>query len=98
MEDKGALKSSCPTTGQTEAATVTCLQNSLISEMDYINLHYAYSPAYWNDAGQPVVAYFGGKTDWPILTAADWTSVWTAVKAHTDTYALHSNSFSSSAP
>lgn len=88
MEDKGALKSTCPTSGQTEAATISCLQNSLMAEMDYINTHYTNSPAYWTDAGQPVIAYFGGKSDWPILTAIDWDSVWAAVKSHTDTYSI----------
>jgi hypothetical protein len=88
MEDKGALKSTCPTSGQTESATVTCLQNSLMKEMDYINTHYANSPAYWTDAGQPVIAYFGGKSDWPVLTATDWDSVWSAVKTYTDTYSI----------
>jgi hypothetical protein len=88
MEDKGALKSTCPTSGQTESATVTCLQNSLMKEMDYINANYANSPAYWTDGGQPVVAYFGGKSDWPVLTATDWDSVWAAVKNHTDTYSI----------
>jgi len=86
LEDKGALKSSCPTSGQTESATVTCLQTALITEMDYINSNYANSAAYWTDAGQPVVAYFGGKADWPILSSTDWDAVWSAVKAHTDTY------------
>jgi hypothetical protein len=88
MEDKGALKATCPTSSQTESATVTCLQNSLMTEMDYINTHYTNSPAYWTDAGQPVVAYFGGKGDWPILTATDWDSVWAAVKNHSDTYSI----------
>jgi len=88
MEDKGALKSTCRTSGQTESATITCLQNSLIQEMDYINTHYANSPAYWTDGGQPVVAYFGGKSDWPVLTATDWDSVWAAVKSYTDTYSV----------
>src|SRR6266567_17680 len=86
LEDKGALKSTCPTSGQTETATVSCLQNALITEMDYVNANYANSPVYWTDAGQPVIAYFGGKSDWPILISADWDSVWAAVKAHTDTY------------
>jgi hypothetical protein len=88
MEDKGALKSTCPTSGQTESATITCLQNALMTEMDYINTHYANSATYWTDAGQPVVAYFGGKSDWPILTSADWDAVWSAVKTHTDTYTI----------
>ena len=88
MEDKGALKSTCPSSGQTEAATVTCLQNSLMKEMDYINTHYANSPAYWTDGGQPVIAYFGGKSDWPVLTATDWDSVWSAVKSYTDNYSI----------
>ena len=86
LEDKGALKSTCPTSGQTETATVSCLQNALITEMDYVNANYANSPVYWTDAGQPVIAYFGGKSDWPILISADWDSVWAAVKAHTDGY------------
>ena len=88
LEDKGALKYLCPTSGLPESATVTCLQNALIQDMDYISSHYAGSPVYWTDAGQPVVAYFGGKADWPILTAADWDAVWVAVKAHTDTYSV----------
>jgi hypothetical protein len=88
MEDKGALKSTCPTSGQTEAATLTCLQNALINEMDHINSNYASSPVYWTDNGQPVVAYFGGKADWPILTSADWNTLWSTVKAHTDTYSI----------
>jgi len=86
MEDKGALKSTCPNSGQTESATVSCLQNALIAEMDYINTHYANSPVYWTHNGQPVVAYFGGRGDWPILTAVDWDNIWYSVKAHTDTY------------
>ena len=85
-EDKGALKSACPVSGQTAASTVTCLQNALINEMDYIHTHYANSPVYWRDAGQPVIGYFGGPTDFPVLTVTDWYSVWTAVKAHTDNY------------
>src|SRR5258708_18622630 len=71
LEDKGALKSTCPTSGQTESGTVTCLQTALTTEMDYINTHYANSAAYWTDAGQPVLAYFGVKADWPILTSTD---------------------------
>ncbi len=88
MEDKGALKYLCPTSGLTESATVSCLQNALIKDMDYINLHYTGSPVYWTDGGQPVIAYFGGKSDWPVLTASDWDSVWVGVKAHTDTYSV----------
>jgi hypothetical protein len=88
MEDKGALKYSCPTSGLTESATVTCLQSALIQDMDYINTHYVNSGVYWTDAGRPVIAYFGAKSDWPILTAADWDSVWVAVKAHTDAYVV----------
>ena len=86
LEDKGALKSTCPTSGQIESATLACLQTALIAEMDFINTHYANSPVYWTDDGQPVVAYFGGKADWPILTSADWDSIWSAVKGHTDAY------------
>lgn len=88
MEDKGALKSTCPMSGQTESATLSCLQNALTSEMDYIDTNYASSPVYWTDNGQPVIAYFGGKTDWPILTSADWDTLWSTVKAHSDTYSV----------
>jgi len=87
MEDKGALTASCPTSNQTESATVTCLENALISEMDYINTHYASSGVYFTDAGHPVVFTFIPPTVWPVLTSSDWTAIWTAVKAHTDTYA-----------
>jgi hypothetical protein len=87
MEDKGALKSSCPTSGQSEAATLTCLQNALMQDMDYINTHYANSPAYWTDAGQPVLVSFVTKSDWPVLTSLDWDTIWRAVKLHTDKYA-----------
>jgi hypothetical protein len=87
MEDKGALKSTCHTSGQTESGTITCLQAALIKDMDYINTYYANSPVYWTDAGQPVVVSFVTKSDWPILTSADWDTIWSAVKAHTDTYA-----------
>lgn len=87
MEDAGALKYySCPPSGLTESGTVSCLQGALIQDMDYINTHYAYSPVYWTDAGQPVIAYFGSRTDWPILTGADWEAIWSAVKVHTDAY------------
>lgn len=86
QEDKGALKANCPVSGQTAAWTVTCLQTSLIKEMDYINTNFANSGAYWQDHGQPVIGYFGGPTDFPVLSATDWDSVWSAVKAHTDNY------------
>jgi hypothetical protein len=87
-EDKGALKAICPVSGQTAAWTVNCLQNTLIKEMDYINTHFATNPVYWQDGGQPVVGYFGGPVDFPVLTITDWDSVWTAVKAHTDNYTV----------
>jgi hypothetical protein len=86
MEDKGALTGTCPTSNQTEAATLTCVQNALISEMDYINTHYANSGAYLTDNGNPLIFTFIPPTTWPVLTSADWTAIWTAVKAHTDTY------------
>jgi hypothetical protein len=87
MEDKGALKSTCPTSGQSESSTVTCLQGALIKDMDYINVHYASSSVYWTDGGQPVIVSFVTPSDWPVLTSADWSTIWSAVKAHSDTYA-----------
>jgi hypothetical protein len=86
MEDKGALTATCPTSNQTEAATVTCVQNALITDMDYINTHYASSGVYLTDAGQPVIFLFIPPTTWPVLTSADWVTIWTGVKAHTDAY------------
>lgn len=88
MEDKGALLSSCPSSNQTESATVTCLQKALITDMDYINTHYANSGVYFTDAGSPVIFLFIPKSTWPILTSADWDTIWSVVKAHTDTYTL----------
>jgi len=87
MEDKGSLISRCPTSNQTESATLTCLQNALIYDMDYINNQYASSGVYFSDAGNPVVFSFVTKSVWPILTSADWDTIWATVKAHTDTYA-----------
>ena len=86
MEDKGSLISRCPTSNQTESATLACLQNALIHDMDYINTQYASSGVYFNDGGNPVVFSFVTKAVWPILTATDWDTIWSAVKAHTDTY------------
>ena len=86
MEDKGALISTCPTSNQTESGTVTCLQNALITDMDFINAHYANSSVYFTDAGSPVIFSFVTKSIWPILTNADWDAVWSAVKSHTDIY------------
>lgn len=87
MEDKGALISSCPTSNQTESATVSCLEKTLITEMDYINRNYASSGVYFTDAGRPVIFTFMPRSIWPVLTSTDWDTVWTAVKAHTDAYA-----------
>ena len=87
MEDKGALVSRCPTSNQTESATLACLQNALSSDMDYINTHYANTGVYFTDAGNPVIFSFVTKAVWPILTTTDWDTIWSAVKAHTDTYA-----------
>lgn len=87
MEDKGALISTCPTSNQTESVTLTCVENALISEMDYINSHYATSEVYFTDAGNPVIFTFIPKLTWPILTSTDWNTIWSTVKAHTDTYA-----------
>src|SRR5436305_5289070 len=87
MEDKGALSATCPTSNQTESATVTCLENALISEMDYINTHYANSAVYLTDTGHPVIFTFIPPSVWPVLTSADSSTIWSTVKAHTDTYA-----------
>jgi hypothetical protein len=86
MEDKGALTATCPTSTQTESATVTCLENALITEMDYINTHYANSGVYFTDAGHPVIFTFIPPTVWPVLTSTDWSTIWSTVKAHTDVY------------
>ena len=88
LEDKGALMGSCPTSGQTEGATLSCLKSALIKEMDYVHGQYATSGVYWTDGGRPVVGYSGARSDWPVLSAADWDALWSAVKAHTDTYAV----------
>lgn len=86
MEDKGALISRCPTSNQTEAATLTCLENALSSDMDYVNSNYASNGVYFTDGGNPVIFSFVTKSVWPILTATDWDTIWSAVKTHTDAY------------
>lgn len=86
MEDKGALTGACPTANQTESATVSCLESALIADMDYVNAHYAASGVYFTNAGHPVIFTFIPPAAWPVLTSADWTTIWTAVKAHTDAY------------
>ena len=86
MEDKGALTYSCPTSNQTEAATLACLETALIADMDFINANYASSGVYFTDGGQPVIFSFVTKSVWPILTNADWDTIWSTVKAHTDSY------------
>ncbi len=86
MEDKDGLKYSCPISGKTESDTLTCLENALIIDMDYIHANYAGSPAYWIDGGKAVVGSFVTQSQWPVLTSSDWTTVWNAVKAHTDSY------------
>jgi hypothetical protein len=86
MEDKGALISSCPTSNQIEGGTVICLENALIADMDYIHQNYASSGVYFADAGNPVIFTFIPQSGWPVLTSSDWDRIWTAVKAHTDTY------------
>ena len=86
MEDKGALTYSCPTSIQTEAVTLACLETALITDMDFINTHYASSGVYLTDAGQPIIFSFVTKSVWPILTNADWDTIWSTVKAHTDNY------------
>lgn len=87
MEDKGALTYSCPTSNQTETATLACIETALITDMEFINTNYAGSGVYFTDAGQPVVFSFVTASVWPILTGADWDTIWSTVKAHTDTYA-----------
>ena len=87
MEDKGALISRCPTSNQTESATLTCLENALSSDMDYINANYASSGVYFTDGGKPVVFSFVTKAVWAVLTTTDWDTIWSTVKAHTDAYA-----------
>jgi hypothetical protein len=86
MEDKGALISRCPTSNQTEAATLACMESALSSDMDYINSNYASNGVYFTDGGNPVIFSFVTKSVWPILTSTDWDTIWSAVKAHTDAY------------
>src|SRR6266496_4901195 len=86
MEDKNALTSSCSPSSQNESATMTCVENALMADMDYVNSHYAYSGVYFTDGGNPVIFSFVTQSTWPVLTAADWNSIWSTLKAHTDNY------------
>lgn len=87
MEDKGALSATCSTSSTNESATVTCLENALIEDMDYVDSNYATSGAYFTDGGDPVIFSFITQSEWTVLSAADWNTIWSTVKAHTDTYA-----------
>lgn len=87
MEDKNALTYSCSTSSTNESATIACVQSALIADMDYVNAHYANSGAYFSDAGDPVVFSFVTSSTWPVLTPADWDTIWSGVKAHSDAYA-----------
>jgi PKD repeat protein len=63
MHDAGALKS-C-------AATVGCdVTQTLIDDLNYLNVTYANSPAYLHSAGRPVVYFFGHEA-----YTIDWTRV-----------------------
>lgn len=63
MHDAGALKS-C-------AATAGCdVTQTLIDDLNYLNVTYANSPAYLHSAGRPVVYFFGHEA-----YTIDWTSV-----------------------
>ena len=86
MEDKNALTYTCSPSSTNESATVSCVENALITEMDYVNTHYASSGAYLTDNGNPLIFSFVTQETWPVLTGTDWNTIWSAVKAHTDTY------------
>ena len=63
MHDAGALK--------TCAATVGCdVTQTLIDDLNYVNLTYAGSPAYLLSGGRPVIYFFGHEA-----YAIDWTRV-----------------------
>ena len=85
LEDGGSFKSLCPTNGNGVDQT-TCIQNALITDMDYIDLHYAGTGAYWLDGTNPVVAFFISESGWT-NPSPNWTTIWNNVKAHTNNYA-----------
>ena len=63
MHDAGALK--------TCAATVGCdVTQTLIDDLNYVNVTYAGSPAYLHSAGRPVIYFFGHEA-----YNIDWTRV-----------------------
>jgi len=63
MHDAGALK--------TCAATAGCdVTQTLIDDLNYVNLTYAGSPAYMRSAGRPVIYFFGHEA-----YTIDWTRV-----------------------
>lgn len=63
MHDAGALK--------TCAATIGCdVTQTLIDDLNYVNVTYAGSPAYLRSGGRPVIYFFGHEA-----YAIDWTRV-----------------------
>ena len=98
----GTGSTGCNRTGLGEMQTSDCIETALDADMDYINSTYVLQPspnetelqpAYWVDGydGQtprPVVGFFGACTFFAALTCpGDWDTIWTAVTAHTGSYA-----------
>jgi hypothetical protein len=97
MIDKGLITSGmvgaagCPTSGGTEAATITCIENVLNAAYDYVDANWGRKAYYRTDGGLPVTFTFIIKNAWTQMPSgnvtADWNTIWAAVKAHMSSYA-----------
>jgi hypothetical protein len=80
LEDQGAFDSACA--NMSEAATITCIENNLETDMSYIYSNYinvagtAANPSanntslYWTDAGVNVIGFFGACGTFPALNCS----------------------------
>jgi hypothetical protein len=76
LEDIGAFKTAC--SGQSEAATITCVEGALQTDMNYIHQTYIASTpgVYWSDQGTYMVGFFGACATFPALTCpGDWDTI-----------------------
>lgn len=81
MVDGGGLTAACPT-GATDRTS--CLTTELNAELDYVNTNYAGQAWYLKDSGSPMAFFFINEASW---SGTNWTTVWAAVKLHTNGYA-----------
>ncbi len=88
LEDENAFKADCTPSGETESQAITCIEDALQGDMDYVYQNYTnvHPGLYWTDQGTNVIGFFGACADFvvnklQILNCpTDWNTIWTAVQ------------------